>query len=108
MKNVDELENQVKINDDPYGKCCVGIARKVMEYIDAGEEINPHEMICRANKKLNSGSITGYMAGAAANMISIFSDRGDDFRKAWNNYYGVDEEKAKGEVVNPAILNVEI
>jgi hypothetical protein len=50
--------------------------------------------------------LTGFMAGEAARIIARFHERGDEFRIAWNARYGVDEEKAKGGTVNPAIVTI--
>lgn len=92
-------------NTDPYGKCCVDVARKVMEILDTEPgEIDPHKLICRADDETEAGGITGFMAGAVASIVSGCHSRGDEFRLAWNKSNGVTEEKAKGGVVNPAIL----
>lgn len=111
----EEWDKCVKINDDPYGGCVVNIARKVMEYLDAEpdkpiaqkwEEFGPDTLISKADKETDAGGITGYMAGAAANIISQVHSRGDEFRKQWNAGYGVSEDKANGGVVNPAIVTI--
>lgn len=57
-----------------------------------------------AEKSWKGMDLTGYMAGAAAQMIGHFHVRGDEFRKYWNSKFGVDEEKAKGGTVNPALM----
>lgn len=50
--------------------------------------------------------LSGFMAGCAAHIVSAFHERGDEFRIAWNKRYGVDETKAQGGTVNPAIVTV--
>jgi hypothetical protein len=98
-------------NDDPYGKACVDVAREVMRMLDEEdgyrENIDCHTLICRADKKIEAGGITGFMAGAVAHMIAACHSRGDEFRVAFNKDHGVSEEKAKGGVVNPAVVTIE-
>jgi hypothetical protein len=101
-----EWENYEKSNVDPYGKCCVDVAREVMRNLDEGGPIDCHKMICDADKKINAGGITGFMAGCVAQMVGECHSRGEEFRKSWNSGYGCDEDKAKGRTVNPAILTI--
>jgi len=115
----DEWNEWVKSNvNDPYGKCCVNVARRVMELIDLEPIDKPfqegydgkfstHQLICQADKDIEAGGITGFMAGAVAQMVSQVHSRGEEFRQVWNKKYGVKEEKANGGVVNPAILTIE-
>jgi len=101
----------VEINKDSYGKCCVDVARRVMELLDENNEPlkpgyhpnirTPHGLICKANKDIDKSSITGFMAGCVASMVSECHSRGEEFRKAWNTQYTKEE---KDGVVNPAIL----
>ena len=93
-------------NTDPYGNACIMVARRAMEILDEEPgEIDPHALITRADKESGAGGITGFMAGAAANIISGVHSRGEEFRKAWNKDFGVEEGDG---VVNPAILNIEV
>lgn len=106
----------VKNNNDPYGKCCVDVARRVMELLDEDltplkdgynpEPNTPHTLICEADNDIKAGGITGFMAGCVAQMVSKCHSRGEEFRKIWNAPYKVKEDN--GGVVNPAILNIEI
>ena len=98
----------VKSNKDPYGRCCVDVARKVMEIIDEEnpETLDCHKLICRADDEINAGGITGFMAGCVANMVAKFHSRGEEFRKAWNKPYLKDGQEDKGGVVNPAIITI--
>ena len=75
----------VASNEDPYGKACVDVARRVMEILD--EEPGPfdhHGIIDRADEDVKAGGITGYMAGAVASMVSQCHSRGEEFRRQWN------------------------
>jgi len=105
LKDKEAWDTAVAVNVDPYGKCCIDVARRVMEKIDAGEEINPHKLICDADKEIGAGGITGYMAGAVASMISAWHEKGEEFKRVWNKGHGV--ENAKG-TVNPALVTVNL
>lgn len=107
IEKMDGWNKCVENNTDPYGKCCVDVARKVMEILDAEPgEFDCHKLINRAGDEIDASGITGYMAGAVALMVGQVHSRGDEFRKQWNKGYGVDEDKAKGGTVNPAILTM--
>ena len=99
-------EKCVKNNSDAYGGCCVNVARRAMEILDAESgDFDCHELVSRASKEVKSGGITGFMAGAVASIINGCHSRGEEFRKKWNKDYGVSEDK-KG-IVNPAILTID-
>jgi len=104
----------VKNNDDPYGKCCVDVARRVMEILDAEPgDFDAYELVYRADEEIKTGGITGFMAGAAASMISHCHSRGEEFRKKWNKSTAIGDEGDKanakdGAVLNPALLTIEI
>ena len=102
-----EWDECVKVNDDPYGKACVDVARRVREILDKEPEFNCHTIICRAGKEVEAGGITGFMAGCVAQMVSRCHDRGEDFRQRWNQDHGADESQAKGRVVDPAVITIE-
>ena len=102
ITNEKSWKEYVNKNTDPYGKCCVDIAREAMKILDDGKEFDCHNLILTAEKVSGENGITGYMAGAIAQMISQCHSRGDEFRKKWNKGYGVEEDKPG--VVNPAIL----
>jgi hypothetical protein len=111
----EQWDKCVKINDDPYGGCCINVARKVMEYLDSNpdtpiankwEPFGPNELISRADKDIQAGGISGNMAGEVAGIVSFVHSRGEEFRKKWNESYGVTEDKAKGGTVNPAIVTI--
>lgn len=47
--------------------------------------------------------LSGFMAGCAAQWVVHFHERGEEFRVYFNAQWGVDESKANGGVVNPAL-----
>lgn len=100
--------------DDAYSKCCVDIAKRVMELLDENDTplrngyhpdiYTAHGLICKADKDIDAGGITGFMEGAVAQMVSGCHERGEEFRKSWN---GNIDEKYDGEgVLNPALIRV--
>ena len=105
--NQELWDSYVEKNKDPYGKCCVDVARKVMEFLDLNEEFEPSVIINQADDTIGAGGITGFMAGCVAQMVIQCHSRGDEFRKKWNKSYGVEDENEK-RVVNPAIINIEV
>ena len=111
IKNEEAWNGWVKANDDPYGGCCVRVAKRVMEILDEDttplhdgywpDVHTPHGIICKADNDIDAGGITVAMAGFVAQMISTCHERGEEFRKIWNKEYA-------GEgVVNPAIITIE-
>jgi hypothetical protein len=99
----------IENNQDPYGGACVKVAEKVMEYLDDPDrKIDAYKMISEADKESKAGGITGFMAGAVAQMVATCHARGDEFRRDFNKEFGVEEEKAQGGVVNPAILTIDV
>jgi len=76
----------VEKNTDPYGKCCVDVAREVMRLLDTPKykDFNPHKIICDADDNIKAGGITGFMAGCVAQMVSHCHSRGEEFRQKWN------------------------
>ena len=104
-------QSWVDNNSDPYGKACVGVARQVMAILDAEpDDFDPHDTICRADREINAGGITGFMAGAVAAMVSHCHSRGEEFRRKWNQDVQIgtegDEANENGGILNPALLNI--
>ena len=96
-------------NTDPYGKCCVDIARKVMTILDERPgDFDCNALISEGEKACGEDGITGFMAGAIAAMVSKCHSRGDEFRRKWNLDTGDEGRKANtaGTVLNPALLCV--
>jgi hypothetical protein len=95
-------------NTGPYGKCCVDVARRVMEILDEEQPFDTHSIICQADDEIDAGGITGFMAGAVASMVSRCHSRGEEFRRLWNtdNQIGSEGDRANedGGVLNPAVM----
>lgn len=85
---------------DPYSFACVEVTIKVIKALDAGKTVK------EAHDEMYGAGLSGFMAGEVAGMVSHFHERGDEFRKFWNEKFGVTEEKAKGGVVNPALVTL--
>ncbi len=116
----EDWQSWVDNNQDNYGKCCIDVARKVMEFLDeepntpitkGWNEFGVNGLISRADKAINAGGITGFMAGAVASMVSHCHSRGEEFRKVWNLDIQIKNEGEKanekeGAVLNPALLNI--
>lgn len=99
-------DSWVKVNKDRYGKCCVDVAREVMKLLDDKnhKDFDTHKIVCEADDNVKAGGITGFMAGCVAGMISKCHSRGEEFKKKWNESYGVKEER-KG-AINPALVTI--
>ena len=84
--NKDLLDKQIEVNQDGYGGACVQVAINVMEYLDDfNQEFNlgyypdlttPHGIICHCD---DQGGITGFMAGAARNIVANCHEKGWKF-----------------------------
>lgn len=74
--NPDILKTQKSINQDAYGGACVRTAEAIMDYLDTFEgDFNigyspdmttPHGIVCHVDDE----GITGFMAGAARNIVA--------------------------------------
>ena len=105
-------QSWVEANTDPYGKCCIDVAREVMRRLDAKQgPFDPRLLVNDADKAIKAGGITGAMAGFVASMVAQVHSRGEEFRRAWNRETQIgtegDEANAKGKgTLNPAFLRV--
>lgn len=110
ITNQDEWDKWVEANKDPYGKACVDVARRVMEILDEGKDLDTNKIINQADRDVDAGGITGFMAGCVASMVSQCHSRGEEFRKAWNIATQLCNEGEKANegkgVLNPALLNI--
>lgn len=79
LKDQKAWDEWVKNNNDPYGKACVDVARRVMEILDEGKEFDTYSIICQADKEIKAGGITGFMAGCVVQMVSHCHERGEEF-----------------------------
>jgi hypothetical protein len=111
ISNQEAWSTWVESNKDSYGEACVNVARRVMELLDKEDKFDTHEIICRADKETKMGGITGFMAGAVAQMVSECHSRGEEFRRMWNCevQIGTEGDKANktGGVLNPALLTIQ-
>lgn len=113
ISNQADFDNWVTKNTDPYGKACVDVARAAMELLDdpSYDFKDPHKLICDADDKCGAGGITGFMAGAAAQMIAHCHSRGPEFLKLWNGDVQIQDEgeraTEKGVALNPALLTIQ-
>ena len=107
ITNQKEWNEWVKNNTDPYGGACIKVANRVMEILDECTDFDAHKIICQADEESKAGGITGFMAGAVAQMVSQCHSRGEEFRKVWNGDVGKHTGQADSEgVLNPALLNI--
>jgi hypothetical protein len=112
LKNAELWNSFIEKNQDPYGMCCVNVANRVMELLEENDtplhdgyhpDIHTaHGLICKADKSIDAGGITGFMANAVAHIVAECHERGEEFRKSWNNEYG---HKGEG-TVNPALFTI--
>jgi hypothetical protein len=107
----EDWDKWVKNNCDPYGKCCIDVARKVMEILDSEPgDFDCHNLINRADDEIGAGGITGFMAGAVAQMVSNCHSRGKEFLSKWNKGIQIgnegEKETEKGNALNPALLTI--
>ena len=82
---------------DGYSKAVVDAGEAVGNALDEGK--TPKQ----AEKAMDDFDVTGFMAGCIAQAIAHFHPKGEEYRKYWNNQWGV--KNAKG-VVNPAIMTI--
>lgn len=99
--NKDALQKSIDANTDEYGGACVNVAINVMVYLDNFEgEFNigyspdmttPHGIICKCD---DQGGITGFMAGAARNIVAQCHKLGWKFYLAdLLNKYNIDNKE---------------
>ena len=110
IKNKKLWKDYVDKNKDFYSKAVVNVAREVMRLLDdrKHKDFDANNIITEADKNIViGGGITGFQAGCVAQIVAQCHSKGNEFRKKWNKHYGVDEDKAKGGVVNPAIITLD-
>ena len=108
--NKEALQKSIDANTDGYGVACVNVAINVMKHLDdfVGEfnigynpdMTTPHGIICICD---DQGGITGFMAGAARNIIANCHVLGWKFYLAdVLNQYNIERD----EDIEKAIKNV--
>lgn len=101
-------------NTDPYGKCCVDYAEAWATEMEAKlaadaklavadiAKVTSHEVDQRP-----SFGITGFMYGAAVQILAQCWERGEEMRRWHNREYGrPDLDDTPGASVNPAVLTI--
>lgn len=105
----DHWAERVRINsDDPYSKGVIDYAIRWADLMEAGIERGAklEDIADRASHDADTEGITGFMYGAAVAELSQAWVHGDELRRWHNKKYGVDEDKAQGGTVNPAIITI--
>lgn len=91
-----------KINmDGGYSQCVIEATESVGSLLDGGA--SPERALWDG---VRGFGITGFQSGCLAQAISYYHPRGNEFRIWFNKEHGVDEEKAKGGIVNPAMFTI--
>lgn len=94
-----EYDKYVEINsEDGYSKAVIDAGVAVMKLLDEGKTCE------EAKKALYGQDLTGYMAGAVAQAVAHFHERGEEFNNFWNRKMG-GTGKEKG-TINPAIISI--
>lgn len=115
--NKEVLQKFIDLNTDAYGAACVNVAINVMKHLDdfkgefnigySPDMTTPHGIICKCN---DQGGITGYMAGAATNIVARCYVLGWKFYLAdVLNSYNIDNneeiEKYIKQIVDARLVN---
>lgn len=106
LRDADGWAECCKNNSDGYGSAVIRYAEvwaRLMESMIAGGA-TLSDCAKNASHLADSEGITGFMYGAAVGILAHVWVYGDELRRWHNKEYGVDEDKAKGGTVNPAIL----
>lgn len=113
IANQEKWNSWVENNTDPYGSCIIRYAEywaDLMEgAMDQGSELS--DVAKDLSHKADVEGITGFMYGAAVNVLSTCWEHGEQLRR-WHNLdtqIGNEGEKANesGGVLNPAMLNID-
>lgn len=109
LRDAEAWEKSVKVNSaDPYSAAVTRYAEKwarTMEGMMAGGATLV-DCAEKASHLADDEGITGFMYGCAVQILAQCWVHGDELRRWHNKSYGVDEEKAKGGTVNPAVLTL--
>lgn len=110
IKNLECWNKWVESNKDPYGKAVVDYAERwanlMEEAMSKGETLE--QCAERASSAANTEGITGFMHGAAVQVLAISWKHGEQLRRWHNNQTQIKDEGEKanrtGGVLNPAII----
>ena len=91
-------------NTDPYGRRCYTYAAHWAHLMDQHPDTPVADMADRTSKIADYDGITGYMYGAAVNILANCWKRGEELKKWHNKKWGY---KGDDGVVNPALLRIE-
>lgn len=89
------LDEVLKNSDNLYGFAVMFGAANVMYGLD--QKMTPEDSM----KQHGVDGLSIFQAGCLADVVSRYSERGEEFRVFWNNKWGV---KNSNDIVNPAIL----
>lgn len=87
-------ECKKKNSNDPYSKACVDVAERVMQILDEDRaplhfgyfpDIHtPHGIICRADKEVVGGGLSGFQASCIRVMVRECHARGKEFDRCYD------------------------
>lgn len=91
----EKFDSWVKINQqDGYSNACVVVALEVMKRLDSDltplvkgyypKKNTAHGLICVVDDEIGAGGLSGFQAGAVAQVVKKFHSRGEEF---WNSYH---------------------
>lgn len=100
LKNREGWEKSKSVNTDDYGGAAIHAAAHAMVLLDEGKTPAEAQEIGFQGKQL-----TGFLAGAAASIVSQCHERGEEFRQYWNAYLGAPADH-KG-TANPALVTIQ-
>lgn len=101
----------VEANTDPYGRGCVTFAARWASSMERRMAATPGasvaDVAAAAERAADTEGITGFMYGAAVQMLTECWVHGEELRR-WHNgeYDREDANDTPGAVVNPAILTI--
>ena len=94
LKNQEAWDKWVSANNDPYGRACIKVAKRVMELLDKNPEPlrigyypdlqTVHGLIVKADKDTRAGGISGFMAKCVVEIVFQCHERGEEFCKRYN------------------------
>lgn len=112
IKNMDNWNQGLKTNEDPYGRACYTFAERWADMME--ERIAKGESVADCAKDTshaaNTEGITGFMYGCAVSILAACWEHGEELRQWHNLDIQIRDEGEKanksGGVLNPAILDI--